>query len=85
MHKPKITGRMLKWAIELGQFDLEYKSMTAIKGHALVDFILEFPPDMEGYDKAICLSKPELISQTIPLRGRNIRIMVENVCRWGSE
>ena len=44
MHKPEVTGRMLKWAVELGQFDLEYKSRTAIKGQALADFILEFPP-----------------------------------------
>ena len=32
MHMPKVIGRMLKWAIKLGQFDLEYRSRTAIKG-----------------------------------------------------
>lgn len=30
MHKPEATGRMLKWAAELGQFDLEYKPRSAI-------------------------------------------------------
>nr|XP_017225259.1 PREDICTED: uncharacterized protein LOC108201488 [Daucus carota subsp. sativus] len=47
MHKPEVTGRMMKWAVELGQFDLDYKPRTAIKGQALADFILEFPEDGE--------------------------------------
>ncbi|XP_074327402.1 uncharacterized protein LOC141665320 [Apium graveolens] len=51
LHKPESSGRMLKWAIELGQFDLEYCPYTAIKGQALADFILEF--DFEVDDKAI--------------------------------
>ncbi|XP_074381115.1 uncharacterized protein LOC141721873 [Apium graveolens] len=44
MYKPETTGRMLKWTIEIGQFEVDYKPRTAIKGHALADFILEFPP-----------------------------------------
>ncbi|XP_074324023.1 uncharacterized protein LOC141660943 [Apium graveolens] len=47
---------MLKWAIELGQFDLEYFPRTSIKGQALADFILEF--DSEVYNKAIVLAEP---------------------------
>ena len=34
---------MLKWAVELGQFDIEYKPRSSIKGQALADFIIEFP------------------------------------------
>ncbi|XP_074336590.1 uncharacterized protein LOC141673747 [Apium graveolens] len=59
LHKPKSSGRMLKWAVELGQFDLEYCPRTAIKGQALADFLLEF--DAEVDDKAIVLA--ELTSQ----------------------
>lgn len=43
MHKPEASGRLLKWTIELSQFDIEYKPRGAIKGQALADFILEFP------------------------------------------
>ncbi|XP_074383678.1 uncharacterized protein LOC141725146 [Apium graveolens] len=46
---------MLKWAVELGQFDLEYCPRTAIKGQALADFILEF--DSEVDDKTIVLAE----------------------------
>ncbi|XP_074377316.1 uncharacterized protein LOC141718835 [Apium graveolens] len=47
---------MLKWEIELGQFDFEYCPRTAIKGQALADFILEF--DSEVDNKAIVLAEP---------------------------
>ncbi|XP_074373732.1 uncharacterized protein LOC141714091 [Apium graveolens] len=60
LHKPESSRRMLKWAVELGQFDLEYMPRTAIKGQALADFLLEF--DSEIDNKALVplhLSCPE--------------------------
>ena len=33
---------MVQWAIELSQFDVEYRPRTAIKAQALADFIVEF-------------------------------------------
>ena len=33
------TGRIAKWAIELGPYRLKYMPRTAIKSQALVDFI----------------------------------------------
>ena len=42
MNKPKAAGRMVQWAIELSQFDVEYRPRTAIKAQALADFITEF-------------------------------------------
>ena len=47
LHKPEFSGRMLKWAVELGQFDIEYKPRSSIKGQALADFIIEFPLNQE--------------------------------------
>lgn len=47
MHMPETSGRMLKWAVELGQFDIEYKPKTTIKTQDLADFLIEFPPRME--------------------------------------
>ena len=34
------SGRMVQWAVELSQFDVDYKPRTAIK--ALADFVAEF-------------------------------------------
>ena len=42
MNKLEATGRMVQWAIELSQFDIEYHPKTAIKAQALADFIAEF-------------------------------------------
>ncbi|XP_074346956.1 uncharacterized protein LOC141685772 [Apium graveolens] len=47
MHKPESSGRMLKWTIKLGQFEVDYKPRTAIKGQALANFMLEFSPHQE--------------------------------------
>ena len=42
MNKPEAASRMIQWAIELSQFDIEYLPRTAIKAQALADFIAEF-------------------------------------------
>ena len=42
MSKPEAVGRMVQWAIELSQFDIEYHPRIAIKAQALADFIVEF-------------------------------------------
>ncbi|XP_056691831.1 uncharacterized protein [Spinacia oleracea] len=35
------SGRLLKWAVELSEYDIEYKPRTAIKAQALADFIVK--------------------------------------------
>ena len=42
LHKPETSGRLMKWAIELSEFDIRYKQKTAIKGQVLADFVMEF-------------------------------------------
>ena len=42
------AGRMVQWAIELSQFDVEYRPRTAIKAQALGDFIAEFTTPEEA-------------------------------------
>ena len=44
LHKPETSGRLIKWAIELSEFDIRYKPRTAVKGQVLADFIMEFTP-----------------------------------------
>ena len=49
MNKLEAAGRMVQWAIELSQFDIEYHPRTAIKVQALADFIAEFTlPDEDN-------------------------------------
>ena len=44
LHKLETSGRLIKWAIELSEFDFKYKPRTAAKGQVLAYFILEFTP-----------------------------------------
>ena len=44
LHKPKTSRRLIKWAIELSEFEIRYKPRTTIKGQILADFIMEFTP-----------------------------------------
>ena len=44
LHKPETSGSLIKWAIELSEFDIRYKPRTAVKGQVLADFIMEFTP-----------------------------------------
>ena len=32
LHKPETSGRLIKWAIQLSEFDIRYKPRTAVKG-----------------------------------------------------
>ncbi|XP_073041970.1 uncharacterized protein [Primulina eburnea] len=36
-----ISGRLVKWTTELGEYDIQYGPRTAIKAHALADFLAE--------------------------------------------
>jgi len=42
LQKPDLSGRLVNWAMELGQFDIEFHPWTAIKGQVLADFLVEF-------------------------------------------
>lgn len=42
LQKPDTSGQMVKWTIELEQFNIRYGRCTSIKNQALVDFVAEF-------------------------------------------
>ncbi|XXG81436.1 hypothetical protein AAC387_Pa09g2071 [Persea americana] len=44
LRKADFSGRISKWAVELGQYDIGYQPRTAIKAQVLADFIVEFTP-----------------------------------------
>ena len=41
LHKPDLSGRMLKWVIELSEYGIEYQPRLALKGQVMADFIVE--------------------------------------------
>ncbi|XP_019254986.1 PREDICTED: uncharacterized protein LOC109233554 [Nicotiana attenuata] len=47
LHKPELLGRLVKWAIELGGYDIEYLPRTAIKSQIIADFVADFLPSLD--------------------------------------
>ncbi|RVW81435.1 hypothetical protein CK203_035147 [Vitis vinifera] len=43
LHKSDITGRMLRWAIELNEYGIDYQPRLSLKGQVMADFIAELP------------------------------------------
>ena len=53
MNKLEAAGRLIQWAVELSEFDIQYQPRHAIKAQALANFIAEFTPgcgDIEGME-----------------------------------
>ena len=42
MNNPNAAGRLVLGVIELSEFDVQYRSRTAIKAQALANFVVEF-------------------------------------------
>ena len=58
LHKPETSRRLIKWAIELSEFDIRYKPRTAIKEQILADFIMEFTPAEPAEANQLMLDLP---------------------------
>jgi len=41
LKKPDVAGRMVKWVVELSEFDVRYKPRGPIKGQIFADFVVE--------------------------------------------
>jgi hypothetical protein len=42
LQSKEVTGRIAEWAVEIGQYDVEFIPRRAIKSQALMDFIAEW-------------------------------------------
>ncbi|KAL6566463.1 hypothetical protein OROGR_002078 [Orobanche gracilis] len=51
MHRPDVSVRMIKWAVELSQFDLTFEPRTSMKGQILADFIAEFTSPITKFEE----------------------------------
>ena len=47
LQKPDLSGQIVKWAMELGEFDVNFQPRTSIKSQALADFVAEITQPLE--------------------------------------
>lgn len=66
--KPEASGRLQKWAIELGEHDIQYKPRVSIKGQAVADFIVEMAENTQDVstDVPIVSENPSSDSPFLP-------------------
>ncbi|KAI5350779.1 hypothetical protein L3X38_003670 [Prunus dulcis] len=69
LQKPETSGRLVKWAIELGEFDIHYKPRPAMRGQAVADFLSEFTePQASAATQHITESNPPLSQDQTPTK-----------------
>nr|ABF95742.1 retrotransposon protein, putative, unclassified [Oryza sativa Japonica Group] len=64
LHNREGTGRVVKWAIELSEFDLHFEPRHAIKSQALADFVAEWTPAPELVSVPEASSGPSQLPHT---------------------
>nr|CAD41940.2 OSJNBa0070M12.17 [Oryza sativa Japonica Group] len=64
LHNREGTGRVVKWAIELSEFDLHFEPRHAIKSQALADFVAEWTPAPEPISAPEASSGPSQLPHT---------------------
>ncbi|KAL0286766.1 UNVERIFIED_CONTAM: hypothetical protein Sradi_7140000 [Sesamum radiatum] len=47
MAKPDVSDRMVKWAVELGEFDIEFQTRMTIKDQVFADFVVEIAGEQQ--------------------------------------
>src|SRR3954463_7421462 len=71
-----MAGRMLRWSLELAEFDIKYKGIKALKAQVLADFVAEmaFPETTNNNARRWTLYVDGASSST----GSGARIILEN-------
>ncbi|CAA7024978.1 unnamed protein product [Microthlaspi erraticum] len=75
---PTQSGRIAKWAVELSEYDIEYRNRTCEKSQVLADFLIELPPDMIGADPNVRESWTLHVDGSSSRNGSGIGIRLES-------
>ncbi|KAM1760275.1 hypothetical protein ACFX12_003165 [Malus domestica] len=70
LHGPYASQRVMKCALELGQYGLVFRPRTAIKAQALIDFVVEFTPslgDTTGWPNDVLKAAKSILAMLAPL------------------
>ena len=85
--KPYASGQLVKWSVELSEFDLSYRSRGAIKAQALVDFMVDCTELGEGVheEQSVEPEKPEGMWLVMANGSRSEQRSGAGVVIWSAE
>lgn len=58
--RPEKSGRLEKWAIELGKHATNYRSHTRIKAQSLADLLVEIPDTLKNIPTVLPIDPSEV-------------------------
>ncbi|KAK3013564.1 hypothetical protein RJ639_008368 [Escallonia herrerae] len=64
LHRPDLSGHLVPWSVELGEFDICYRPRPLIKGQALANFIIECTLPIEVEAPLLKVEEPLLPVQS---------------------
>ncbi|GKV11641.1 hypothetical protein SLEP1_g22881 [Rubroshorea leprosula] len=79
LHKPDLVGRLVKWSIDLIEFDVEFQPRKAMKAQVLADFIVE----LSKAEKAALdtpLPTPPAKRQSLEIEEEQARAIPPDLC-----
>ncbi|GKV33929.1 hypothetical protein SLEP1_g42365 [Rubroshorea leprosula] len=53
LQKPECSGRLIKWAVELGEFQITFQQRSSVRGQGLADFVVECTSDQKNVDTEV--------------------------------
>ncbi|XP_071728668.1 uncharacterized protein [Rutidosis leptorrhynchoides] len=68
LYKPEVSGRLAKWAIELGEHEINFSPRTAVKGQILADYLAKTMVEIEASKERLVLTSLEGKEYTYALR-----------------
>jgi hypothetical protein len=72
--RPNVAGRMMKWSLELSEFDIHYESRKALKAQVFVDFLAEMTFPEEGSTEEWAV----FVDESSNSKGSGARVIIEN-------
>ena len=67
LRRADFSGRMAKWAVELGEFDIKFQPRSTIKGQILADFIAKFSVELPQDIAPLQTAEPLLADPPLPI------------------
>jgi len=73
--RPDVAGRMMKWSLELSEFDIHYESKKALKAQVFADFLAEMTFPMEDNTEEWTV----FVDGSSNSKGSGAGIIIENI------